>query len=163
MGCAPGPRCFAIAPGGAVPSLATWLTPSLQVLQRSKGRNAVAAAAYRSCTRLSEEQLGEVYDYRRKTGHVCTELFGVAGLEMGMDDIGTLWNKAERSEPRKNSAVARELMVPLAHEWTDEQRLLCVRGSPDTGLPSWLPSIALTTARTTMSIFCSPPGRWTRK
>ena len=128
MGCAPGPRCFANAPGGAVPSLATWFTPSLQVFQRSKGRNAVEAAAYRSCTRLSEEQLGEVHDYRPKTGHVCTELFGVAGLEMGMDDIGTLWNKAERAETRKNSAVARELMVPLPHEWTDEQRLLCVRG-----------------------------------
>ncbi|WP_056661089.1 MobA/MobL family protein [Acidovorax sp. Leaf160] len=97
-------------------------------MQRSKGRNAVQAAAYRSCTRLSEEQLGEVHDYRPKTGHVCTELFGVAGLEMGMDDIGTLWNRAERSETRKNSAVARELMVPLPHEWTDEQRRLCVRG-----------------------------------
>ncbi|WP_310636250.1 MobA/MobL family protein [Delftia acidovorans] len=128
MGCAPGPRCFAIAPGGVVPSLATWFTPSLQVLQRSKGRNAVEAAAYRSCTRLCEEQLGEVHDYRPKTGHVCTELFGVAGLEMGMDDIGTLWNKAERAETRKNSAIARELMVPLPHDWTDEQRLLCVRG-----------------------------------
>lgn len=128
MGCAPGPRCFAIAFGGAVPNLATWFTPSLQVLQRSKGRNAVAAAAYRSCTLLNDEQLGKAYDYRAKAGHVCTELFGVAGLEMGMDDIGTLWNKAERSESRKNSAIARELMVPLPHGWTDEQRLLCVRG-----------------------------------
>lgn len=128
MGCAPGPRCFAIAFGGAVSSLATWFTPSLQVLQRSKGRNAVAAAAYRSCTLLNDEQLGKVYDYRLKAGHVCTELFGVAGLEMSVDDIGTLWNKAERSEKRKNSAVARELMVPLPHGWTDEQRLLCVRG-----------------------------------
>lgn len=128
MGCAPGPRCFAIAFGGAVPSLATWFTPSLPVLQRSKGRNAVAAAAYRSCTLLSNEQLGEVHDYRYKAGHVCTELFGVAGLEMGMDDIGTLWNKAEWAETRKNSAVARELMVPLPNGWTDEQRLLCVRG-----------------------------------
>lgn len=111
-----------------MPSLATWFTPSLQVLQRSKGRNAVAAAAYRSCTRLNEEQLGTQPDYRSKTGHVSTELFGVAGLEMDMDDIGTLWNKAERSETRKNSAVARELMVPLPHDWTDEQRRLCVRG-----------------------------------
>lgn len=128
MGCAPGPRCFAIAFGGAVPSLATWFTPSLQVLQRSKGRNAVAAAAYRACTLLHEEQLGTSPDYRPKTGHVSTELFGVEGLKMGFDDIGTLWNKAERSETRKNSAVARELMLPLPHKWTDEQRRLCVRG-----------------------------------
>lgn len=111
-----------------MPSLATWFTPSLQVLQRSKGRNAVAAAAYRSCTLLQEEQLGTSPDYRPKTGHVSTELFGVEGLKLGFADIGTLWNKAERSETRKNSAVARELMVPLPHEWTDEQRRLCVRG-----------------------------------
>ena len=127
-GCAPGPRCFAIAFGGDMPNLATWFTPSLQVLQRSKGRNAVAAAAYRSCTRLNEEQLGTQPDFRSKTGHVSTELFAVEGLKLGLDDIGTLWNKAERSEGRKNSAVARELMVPLPHEWTDEQRRLCVRG-----------------------------------
>jgi hypothetical protein len=77
---------------------------------------------------LHEEQLGTSSDYRPKTGHVSTELFGVEGLKLGFDDIGTLWNKAERSETRKNSAVARELMVPLPHEWTDEQRRLCVRG-----------------------------------
>ena len=128
MGCAPGPRCFAIVNGGAVPNLATWFTPSLQVLQRSKGRNAVAAAAYRSCTLLHEEQLGTSLDYRPKTGHVSTELFAVDGLKLGFDHIGTLWNKAERSETRKNSAVARELMVPLPHEWTDGQRRQCVRG-----------------------------------
>lgn len=128
MGCAPGPRCFATAFGGVMSNLATWFTPSLQVLQRSKGRNAVAAAAYRACTLLKEEQLGSRHDYRSKTGHVSTELFGVPGLELGLGDIGTLWNKAERSETRKNSAVARELMVPLSQEWNDEQRRLCVRG-----------------------------------
>jgi len=52
----------------------------------------------------------------------------VEGLKLGMGDIGTLWNAAEKAENRKNSAVARELMVPLPHEWTDEQRRLCVRG-----------------------------------
>ena len=112
----------------AVSNLATWFTPSLQVLQRSKGRSAVAAAAYRACALLQDERVGIPRDYRPKSGHVSTELFGVEGLELGMDDIGTLWNAAEKAENRKNSAVARELMVPLPHEWTDEQRRLCVRG-----------------------------------
>lgn len=109
-------------------SLATWFTPSLQVMQRSKGRSAVAAAAYRSCTFLHDERVDIQHDYRKKGGHVSTELFGVDGLKLGMADIGTLWNAAEKAENRKNSAVARELMVPLPHEWTDEQRRLCVRG-----------------------------------
>lgn len=109
-------------------SLATWFTPSLQVMQRSKGRSAVAAAAYRSCTFLHDERVDIQHDYRKKGGHVSTVLFGVDGLKLGMADIGTLWNAAEKAENRKNSAVARELMVPLPHEWTDEQRRLCVRG-----------------------------------
>jgi MobA/MobL family len=112
----------------AMPNLATWFTPSLQVMQRSKGRSAVAAAAYRACTVLEDERVGIQHDYRPKSGHVSTELFGVEGLKLGIEDIGTLWNAAEKAENRKNSAVARELMVPLPCEWTDDQRSLCVRG-----------------------------------
>lgn len=109
-------------------SLATWFTPSLQVFQRSKGRSAVAAAAYRACVKLEDERTGLAHDYTRKLGHVSTELFGVEGLNLTMADIGTLWNAAEIAETRQNSAVARELMVPLPHEWTDDQRRQCVRG-----------------------------------
>lgn len=127
-GCAPGPQRVAHTFGGGVSRLATWFTPSLQVMQRSKGRSAVAAAAYRSCTHLHDERVDVQHDYRAKTGHVSTELFGVEGLELGPEHIGLLWNKAERSENRKNSAVARELMVPLPSEWSDEQRRQCVRG-----------------------------------
>lgn len=112
----------------AMPNLATWFTPSLQVMQRSKGRSAVAAAAYRACTVLEDERVGIQHDYRPKSGHVSTELFGVDGLKLGIGDIGMLWNAAEKAENRKNSAVARELMVPLPCEWSDEQRRLCVRG-----------------------------------
>ena len=127
-GFAPAPRCVATIGKLAMSNLATWFTPSLQVMQRSKGRSAVAAAAYRACTLLQDERVGVPHDYRPKRGHVSTELFGVQGLKLGIDDIGTLWNAAEKSENRKNSAVARELMVPLPAEWTDEQRRLCVRG-----------------------------------
>lgn len=109
-------------------SLATWFTPSLQVFQRSKGRSAVAAAAYRACVKLEDERIGLAHDYTRKLGHVSTELFGVEGLDLTVADIGTLWNAAEKAETRQNSAVARELMVPLSNEWTDEQRRQCVRG-----------------------------------
>ena len=71
-------------------NLATWFNPSLQVMQRSKGRSAVAAAAYRSCTFLHDERVDIQHDYRKKGGHVSTELFGVEGLKLGIDDIGTL-------------------------------------------------------------------------
>ena len=101
-------------------SLATWFTPSLQTISRSAGRSAVAAAAYRACVKLIDQTTGLIHDYTRKGGHVETILIGA-------DDISELWNKAELSENRKNSTVARELMLPLPDEWTNDERRECVR------------------------------------
>ena len=101
-------------------SLATWLTPSLQTISRSAGRSAVAAAAYRACVKLVDQTTGLIHDYTRKGGHVETIL-------IGSDDISELWNKAELAETRKNSTVARELMLPLPDQWTDNERRECVR------------------------------------
>ena len=101
-------------------SLATWFTPSLQTISRSAGRSAVAAAAYRACVKLIDQTTGLIHDYTRKGGHVETILIGA-------DDISELWNKAELAETRKNSTVARELMLPLPDQWTDNERRECVR------------------------------------
>lgn len=101
-------------------SLATWFTPSLQTISRSAGRSAVAAAAYRACVKLIDQTTGLIHDYTRKRGHVET-------LLIGADDISELWNKAEAAENRKNSTVARELMLPLPDEWTNDERRECVR------------------------------------
>ena len=100
-------------------SLATWFTPSLQTISRSAGRSAVAAAAYRACVKLIDQTTGLIHDYTRKRGHVET-------LLVGADDISELWNKAEAAETRKNSTVARELMLPLPDQWTDNERRACV-------------------------------------
>ena len=101
-------------------SHATWFTPSLQTLSRSAGRSAVAAAAYRTCVKLIDQTTGLIHDYTRKGGHVETILIGAS-------DISELWNRAEASENRKNSTVARELMLPLPDQWTDNERRECVR------------------------------------
>ena len=101
-------------------SLATWFTPSLQTISRSAGRSAVAAAAYRACVKLVDQTTGLIHDYTRKGGHVETILIGAS-------DISELWNQAEASENRKNSTVARELMIPLPDQWTDNVRRECVR------------------------------------
>ena len=100
-------------------SLAMWFTPSLQTISRSAGRSAVAAAAYRACVKLIDQTTGLIHDYTRKRGHVET-------LLVGADDISELWNKAEAAETRKNSTVARELMLPLPDQWTDNERRACV-------------------------------------
>ena len=107
-----------------MPSLAMWFSPSLQTLSRKKGRSSVLAAAYRACAKLTDERLGTTSDYRPKGVHGLAEnlCIGVPG-----DDIGKLWNDAERSENRADATVARELMIPLSAEWTDGERRECVR------------------------------------
>ncbi len=57
-------------------ALATWFTPVLSVLSRSDGKSAVAAAAYRACTRLHDALYKKVHDYTRKGGHVLSKIFG---------------------------------------------------------------------------------------
>lgn len=101
-------------------SLATWFTPSLQTISRAKGRSATAAAAYRACVKLADKLTGVIHDYRAKRGHVETILIGAT-------NIAQLWNDAEAAEKRKDSTVARELMLPLPDQWTDNERRECVR------------------------------------
>lgn len=105
-------------------SLATWFTPSLQTISRSSGRSAVLAAAYRACAKLTDERLGITQDYTPKgkaglAGNIC--------IGIPNNDIGKLWNDAEKAETRANSTVARELMIPLSTEWNDSERRECVR------------------------------------
>ncbi len=105
-------------------SLATWFTPSLQTISRSSGRSAVLAAAYRACEKLTDERLGITQDYTPKgkaglAGNIC--------IGIPNNDIGKLWNDAEKAETRANSTVARELMIPLSTEWNDSERRECVR------------------------------------
>lgn len=96
--------------------LATWFSPSLGVKQRSKGASAIAASAYRACIKLTDERTGITHDYTKKSGHVKTFTIGP------FDDINELWQAAEKSETRKNSVVARELITPLPSDWNDSQR-----------------------------------------
>ena len=87
---------------------------SVKPISRSAGRSATAAAAYRTGKEIIDERMGVIFDYTRRSGvdHVSMHLPSGC-VEM---DTSTLWNSAEFAEKRKNSTVARELMVALPHE-----------------------------------------------
>lgn len=93
---------------------------SCKTVSRGGGRSATAAAAYRTSEMITDLRTGEVHDYRRRSGvdHVSMH------LPEGAPTMTTaeLWNKAEAVELRKNSTVARELVVALPHELKKEQR-----------------------------------------
>lgn len=93
---------------------------SVKVISRSVGRSATAAAAYRTGTEVIDERLGLIFDYTKRSGvdHVSMHLpDGCVAI-----DTHALWNAAEHAERRKNSTVARELLVALPHELNRSQR-----------------------------------------
>ena len=95
-----------------------------QPVSRKAGRSAVAAASYRSGACLTDERLGHVFDYTRRSGVEHTELLmpETAGVAAAWDRE-QLWNAAEAAEKRKDARVAREWIGALPMELSREQRI----------------------------------------
>lgn len=94
---------------------------SAQVIGRSSGRSATAAAAYRSAERIVDERTGLVHDYTRKQGVLHSEIIAPENAPDWMHDRSQLWNAVEAAERRKDSQLAREIQLSLPHEFTTEQ------------------------------------------
>lgn len=97
---------------------------SAKPIQRSKGRSAVASAAYRAGVCLSDERTGEIHDYTRKRGIEHREIITPNGENM---ERAVLWNAAEKAEIRKDGTPAREYEIALPEELSAEQRIELTR------------------------------------
>lgn len=91
-------------------------------VQRSSGRSSVAAAAYRSGTRIEDERTGKAHDYTRKPGVEHARLYAPEGAPDWARDRARLWNAVEAKENRSNSTTARELEVGFPAEFDAMQR-----------------------------------------
>ena len=88
---------------------------TVSIVQRSKGRSAVAAAAYRSGTKLTNEWDGVTHDYTRKGGVVHSEIVLPAHAPRSFSDRSTLWNSVEQIEKARDSQLAREVEACLLY------------------------------------------------
>jgi len=95
---------------------------SVSTISRSDGRSATAAIAYRSGSLIHCERTGETYDYRKKSGVLSSDIFHPDNSPEWANNRESLWNAAEKSETRKNSAVAREIIIALPSELSEEER-----------------------------------------
>lgn len=96
---------------------------SVKAVSRRTGRTAVAAAAYRSGERLTDERTATVHDYSRREGVASSHIVLPEGAEADWArDRERLWNEAEQAENRRNSYTAREIEVALPAELSAEQR-----------------------------------------
>jgi ATP-dependent exoDNAse (exonuclease V) alpha subunit len=94
---------------------------SVVVVKRSEGRSAVAAAAYRSGTRLEDRRSGKVFDYRRKRV-LHQRILAPFHAPAWIHDRERLWNTAEAAEKRKDAQLAREIHLALPHELDEVAR-----------------------------------------
>jgi Ti-type conjugative transfer relaxase TraA len=100
---------------------------SAKVIGRGTGRSAVAAAAYRSASRLEDERLGRHHDFTNKAGVVHSEVMLPEGAPERLRDRETLWNEVEATEKRKDAQLAREVEFAIPRELTQEQGVALAR------------------------------------
>lgn len=95
---------------------------SLRVFSRSEGHSAVAAAAYRAGAMLKDERTSRIHRYEKRHGVKNAFILAPKSAPENLLSRASLWNAAEASENRKNSRVAREVILALPHELSDTER-----------------------------------------
>ena len=100
---------------------------SIKIVSRGKGKSAVAAAAYRSGEKLTNEWDGLTHDYTKKSGVVHSEILLPAHAPPAFSDRSTLWNSVELSEKSNNAQLAREVEIALPVELSGEEQTRLVR------------------------------------
>ena len=95
-----------------------------KAISRKAGQSAVASAAYRAGVILKDERYDKSHDYSKKSGVMSADIIlpsalKAKGLTVSREEI---WNKAEHVEGRKDSRVAREWLINLPHELSEEKR-----------------------------------------
>lgn len=101
------------------------LSTRLTAVNRSEGRSATSAAAYRAGCEIECEREGKRHDYTRKGGIEATKLVLPDGADSAFMDRSKLWNAAEfaerngkraKREWKEKATVAREIFFSLPHE-----------------------------------------------
>lgn len=85
--------------------------------REKRGRSVIAAAAYRTGTKLKDEISGKIFDYaRRVKGVIQTMILAPEGAPAWASNSGELWNHVEASEKRVDAQLAREFVLALPKE-----------------------------------------------
>lgn len=101
---------------------------TISIRQRSKGKSAVAGAAYQSGERLFSEYDHKTKNYRYKAREVVrAEILLPPNAPSEYKDRPTLWNAAERVEGQWNSQLSRGIIMALPNEIPIEECVSLVR------------------------------------
>jgi Ti-type conjugative transfer relaxase TraA len=98
-----------------------------KVISRSKGRSAVAAAAYRAASQIHDYRQDLTFDYAAKPDVIHSEILAPDGAPEWVRDRELLWNAVEAGEKRRDSQVAREVEFALPEELTKSEAIALAR------------------------------------
>ena len=96
-------------------------------VKRSAGQSAVACAAYRAGEKLYSEYYGEVSDYTRKGGVICTDILLPSHAPAKYQDRATLWNAVEQAERGKKAQLAYSFDIALQNELSLDENIALAR------------------------------------
>ena len=100
---------------------------TIKIVKRSQGKSAVAAAAYRSGEKLTNQWDGEVHDYTKKGGIVHSEILLPQNAPPTLLNRSELWNSVELFEKTSDAQLAREIEIALPVELNRQEQLALVR------------------------------------
>lgn len=83
----------------------------------------MAAAAYRAGEKLHSEYYGEISDYTRKGGVICSEILLPSHAPPEYADRETLWNAVEKAERGKKAQLAYSFDIALQNEFSMQENI----------------------------------------
>lgn len=99
-----------------------------KIIGRGDGRSAIAAAAYRAGAVLTDPETGQQHDYKRKGGVVDAFILAPEAAPDWATDRSALWSAVHAKERRKNSQLAREIVLALPNELPEADAAALLRG-----------------------------------
>ncbi|EEC1353560.1 conjugal transfer protein, partial [Salmonella enterica subsp. enterica serovar Enteritidis] len=111
-----------------------------KIVKRSEGMTSVAKAAYHTRTRITDDRIGETYDFSHRTdlhGHII--LAPVSAPAHIVESSSALWNEVERVERQNNGQTARyfDVAIPVELSNDDKKKLVaeyCQKNFVDKGM-----------------------------
>ncbi|EFU2865655.1 MobA/MobL family protein [Salmonella enterica subsp. enterica serovar Sanjuan] len=111
-----------------------------KIVKRSEGMTSVAKAAYHARTRITDDRIGQVFDFSHRTdlhGHII--LAPVFAPSHIVESSSALWNEVERVERQNNGQTARyfDVAIPVELNNDDKKKLVaeyCQKNFVDKGM-----------------------------
>jgi ATP-dependent exoDNAse (exonuclease V) alpha subunit len=94
-----------------------------KIISRGNGHSAVAAAAYRTGTKIRDERAGRVHDYSSRTkGVVESVILRPENSPEWTANTASLWNAVELGEKRKDAQLSREFILAVPKELSSKEQ-----------------------------------------